>query len=130
MCEKCLHVPGATRRWTTVWLLTGQDWSVLLLCWASCLRLAAFSQQVPSCRSFRQREKTATCGLLIHKPEQDARPTPCPLLVESASAGPSHQGCLTCNFLVFYGLFPLPKCFCIPQRRLNHTPTGLPVFRH
>lgn len=42
----------------------------------SCLRLAAFSQQAPSCCSFRQREKTATCGLCTHKPEQMPGPHP------------------------------------------------------
>lgn len=114
VCEKWLCVPGARRGWIVGWSQQGRP-----------ERAAASSPRVPSCSC---RQRGAACGLLVHKPEQDARPTPCPLLVESASAGASHQDCVTCCLLVFYGLFPLPECSCIPQLVLNHTPnwfTGL-----
>lgn len=109
-------------RWTAGGSVRGLERSATIL--GVLLRPAAFSQRALSCCSFRQREKTATWGSPHTSQDKTPGPTPCPLLVESASAGASHRGFKTCYFLVFFRFQNSPA---FPTWDSTTFLTGLPL---
>lgn len=107
-------------------LLVGrwEGWSAQLPAWVSCSGWLPFLNEPCLVIASGREKRQLLVGSPHTSPNKTPGPTPCPLLVESASAGASHRGFKTCYFLVFFRFQNSPAC---PIWDSTTFLTGLPL---